>query len=125
MNHKHFVVIGFLLFFLGLFLIAFNFILLPAYYSVIGECTVNGNKIAESNGYKVGGTFTINYNTNNTSTENCSQPQLKIAYTANRTDLLRHELCHLKQYTQHRIYGCDNLIGIYKNEAECYLKQHL
>jgi len=36
---------------------------------------------------------------------------------------IRHEECHLKQYEEHRIFNCNNVIGIYFNELEASVSE--
>ena len=37
---------------------------------------------------------------------------------------LVHEKCHHQQFIEGRIYGCDEDIGLFFNEIECYLKEY-
>ena len=46
-----------------------------------------------------------------------------LSYSTKR--ILYHELCHKNQYENNRAYDCENPIGFYFNEVECYIKGNL
>lgn len=103
----------------------FYYIFYPAHISMIYTC--NAEKFEEDySNYKVSGRFNIYYNETNTKDgsvdcENKNEQYLEI-YVDDDENLpvLKHELCHLKQFNQHRLFTCKILALRTLNEAECY-----
>mgnify|MGYP001570931357 CR=1 FL=1 len=76
-----------------------------AYASTQWDCY---NTVPE--GYQIQGTFTYNQTTTTiTNYVPVTEPK--------HQEVNKHELCHQKQYEEHRLYGCPFTI---LNEIECY-----
>ena len=81
----------------------------PSIFSVKSACGLITEEELEENGYYIAGLY------------NQSSDEITIFY--DDPQILKHELCHQKQSDENRLYGCDNLIGMYINEVECYIVQ--
>lgn len=93
----------------------FNYVLYPAYQSVKVDCGFEELKPGEN----IAGAFT----------ENRTSGEVKLEIFIEESNpyydiVVKHEECHLEQYLENRSYSCLNPIGVYINEAECYLSQY-
>ena len=99
-------------------------VLKPAYYSVLASCY--GEDALNNTGYSVRGSFAVEYNitraANGKDETICASP---IIYAKDFADLeaLKHEECHYRQYLRRALNTCNNKIGLYFDEVECYVKQ--
>jgi len=103
-----YVIFGILVLVLSLFLIK---ILSPAYFSYKLDCNP---EFYEENIEFVGGY---------TDTET---GEIMICVNESSKEYKRtllHENCHLNQLKENRSYSCENPIGVFINEAECYIKE--
>lgn len=107
-----FTILWFLIVFMLLFIIFENEIE-SSYYSVISACEPLGDEIISKAGYEVIG----QYNTTDQ----------EITIFTNDTEVYEsvnvHELCHKRQHSENRLYGCENRIGLFLNELECNLAE--
>lgn len=103
----------------------------PAYYSVIANCYPDRD-ILNNSGYRLAGSLDISAsnlseNINLLTTQDLynTSKKLNLAITlyTNKTSVLRHELCHMEQYNEKRLYSCDNIKRLYFNEVECYIQE--
>lgn len=92
-------------------------IIFYSYLSVVSVCDEKKFEDSYSDNFKTGGSLSVSVNENGE--ENVT------VYISDEADtgLSVHELCHLKQYHQHRIFGCDHQILKLTNEIECYSAQ--
>lgn len=88
-------------------------VLKPAYYSVQGNCVINGKEILQDAGYEVVGQFS--YSNNTTSTQIFVQDPI----------VVKHENCHYQQFLERRLFNCNIKFLNYINEVECYIRQYL
>lgn len=104
------VLISFLILFLVGFFV-FNEILQPSWASFKINCGIEELEP----GVNTIGLFTVDEN-NNTKIE-IFLPENHSLYQK----ALQHEECHLEQFDEGRLYYCNDPIGVYINEVECYI----
>lgn len=105
----------YLLIFIGIFLLCIIYlnIFLPSKISVVASCNPDKFQEKYSQVYSIVGKTTVNF-----SEKSNEEPSVELF----KQDLptLKHEQCHVRQFTQNRFFGCNNKIGMYINEVECY-----
>jgi hypothetical protein len=96
---------------IGILLLSINYIFFPAYLSVKSSCDPIEFEEKFGDKYEVVGKVTIDLETNETE-----------VFIADEEDIatIKHEECHINQFEKGRIKSCNNLIGKYFNEVECY-----
>jgi len=94
------------------------YVIYHAHLSVIGACRPDALP-AEA---VILGTFSIQLNTTDNITDITTEIQINenIIDTKYYIPVLKHELCHLRQYNQNRLFGCKNPALLLLNEIECY-----
>jgi len=86
--------------------------LYPAYVSFYYSChppEVNVTKFISERGFERAGEFDSN-------TEN-------ITLFLPDDSTIKHEVCHMEQQEYGRLYSCNQPIGKYLNEVECYFRE--
>lgn len=118
----YFYIIGITIYLIFLVIVLFylnRYIFYPSYLSVIAECNVNGQKIADDAGYITGGITTLNLETNLTT----------ITIFHDNPEVKKHENIHRLQYLRWSkngfIYGCESPRRLYFAEMEAYIGQYL
>ena len=86
-------------------------VLYPAYLSVITVCNVGGEEELGEAGYVILGKVET------------TPTNVTLTLYSEESFVLKHELCHIKQWQQNRLYSCDNRLFMYFNEIECYIIQ--
>lgn len=99
-------------------LILISNILFPSYLSVHSAC------YQESFNNLYGGIF---YTSGYLNVDELDNETIIEVYVEDELDYrtLKHELVHLNQYYENRLYGCNNLIRKYFNEVEAYSMSYL
>ena len=93
-------------------------IIKPSYYSVKASCmateqTIEGmNQVLATAGYVVGAVYIPSNDT----------IEVVEKYRDNMT--MKHEECHREQHEEDRYYNCNNPLGKFLNEVECYWVQY-
>lgn len=108
---KWLIIIG-IIFFLSWGIYVFGkYIVFPSYLSVKYSCTnMSVKELEEEFGYTLTGTF---------------DPETsKIILYEDDPSVLAHEECHAQQQAEERLDNCDNQIGLFFDEIECYIKQY-
>lgn len=93
-----------------------------AYLSTRGDCF----NLTQKDGFIVAGTVTTTNITSNYDNESSNITEIynvKIKINIDNIKVIRHELCHLNQILEDRSHSCNNLLGVYKDELECYNKE--
>jgi len=116
------ILLSLLVVFYFLYLISDTLIL--AYQSVEYSCLIEKGvsieqvkEIASDNGLQIDGSFSVRVDNNIISTS-------ADIYNAS-PEVIKHEMCHKRQFEQNRLFSCNNKILKYFNELECYLLQEL
>lgn len=102
-----------------------------ASFSVLAACDSKGVEILKQKGFIVSGSFGFDdSDLNNTGviftsfSDSVLQPVITVR-DINDTSTLKHEICHFKQFTQQRLFTCNEADKLFWNEAECYFKQQI
>ena len=121
---KYLSIIAIISFAIGILLLIALFVLLiakifyPAYLSVAGVCFDLSEEELAERGYFVAGETLLNV------TEE-GEEEVTITFAVGSDITLRHEICHYKQITKNKLYGCFQPFLKYINEVACYTKQYL
>ncbi|MFW5793863.1 MAG: hypothetical protein ACOCV1_00035 [Bacillota bacterium] len=106
-----------------IFIFALKPILIPSYYSVVSACGyLDEEKLNEQGKFTAGKITVERYNQTN-EIKNYTI-EVFIEDEELKETIMKHELCHLRQAEQNRLYGCNHLILKFFNEVECYIIQN-
>ena len=105
------LIIGIIIFLLvgGIYVFG-KYVVFPSYLSVKYACTNISIEELQEEGYTIVGIYH-------------SAIDEIILYEPDPM-VLKHELCHAKQDAEGRLNSCDNLVGLFFNEIECYIVQY-
>lgn len=105
------LIVGFIIYYL------YSQIFYFAYLSTIASCNLEKFEIKFSD-YEIGGKFSTNI-----SETGDVETSIIILQENPKRSLLKHELCHQRQYNLNYLGNCDSKWLLYLNEVECYTTQ--
>ncbi|MAG47079.1 hypothetical protein CL617_00605 [archaeon] len=103
---------------LFLFLIYYP-ILKPSKYSVVAVCVEDSERLLEEQGLFIAGSTYVNF------TEDGEIENIRVSLLSDDKIVYKHELIHVKQAMQKRIFSCHNTVLMFTNELEAYTMQFL
>lgn len=96
--------------------ISMKYVFFPAYDSLILDCYPNKT----GNTGFIGGTFD-----SKTGNITIYKTQGELFCTPEILKTIKHEMTHKRQFEQHRLFDCNNKVGLFINEAESYISEYL
>lgn len=100
-----------------LFSLIYNNYLRPAYWSTAINCKLLDKDEQNIKNLSIAGETIIFTNE--------TEKKINIRIISNDKNTIRHELCHVRQEQQNRLFGCNLLILNYANEIECYVSEDI